>query len=51
MLLRARLKFKGRLINFGSYKDFDDAVRARKSAEREYYGKYLTAASSKAENI
>lgn len=50
-LWRARLKFKGRLMDFGSYKDFDDAVRARKSAEREYYGKYLTAASSKAENI
>ena len=40
-LWRARLKFKGRLMNFGSYKSFDDAVKARKSAEEEYYGQYL----------
>ena len=38
---RARLKFKGKLMNFGSYKDFDDAVKARKAAEDEYFGEYL----------
>ena len=40
----ARLKFKGKLMNFGSYKNFDDAVKARKAAEQEYYGEYLTEA-------
>ena len=40
-LWRARLKFKGKLMNFGSYKNFEDAVKARKSAEQEYYGEYL----------
>ena len=40
-LWRARLKFKGKLMNFGSYKNFEDAVKARKAAEQEYFGKYL----------
>ena len=38
---RARLKFKGKLINFGSYKNYDDAVKARKAAEQEIYGEFL----------
>ena len=38
---RARLKFKGKLMNFGSYADFNDAVRARRQAEEEYYGEFL----------
>ena len=38
---RARLKFKGKLMNFGSYKKFDDAVKARKDAEQQIYGEYL----------
>ena len=38
---RARLKFKGKLMNFGSYKNFEDAVKARKAAEQEYFGEYL----------
>ena len=38
---RARLKFKGKLMNFGSYSSFDDAVKARKQAEEEYFGQYL----------
>jgi hypothetical protein len=38
---RARLKFKGKLMNFGSYKNFDDAVKARKDAEQQIYGEYL----------
>ena len=42
-LWRARLKFKGKLMNFGSYKNFDDAVKARKIAEQEYFGEYLDA--------
>ena len=38
---RARLKFKGKLMNFGSYINFEDAVKARKAAEQEYYGEFL----------
>ena len=38
---RARLKFKGKLMNFGSYTNFEDAVKARKEAEQKYWGKYI----------
>lgn len=38
---RARLRFKGKTYNFGSYANFDDAVKARKAAEQEYFGEYL----------
>ena len=38
---RARLKFKGKLMNFGSYSDFNDAVKARRQAEEEYFGEFL----------
>ena len=38
---RARLKFKGKIMNFGSYTNFEDAVTARKAAEQEYYGAFL----------
>ena len=38
---RARLKFKGKLMNFGTYSNFDDAVKARKQAEQEIYGEFL----------
>lgn len=38
---RARLKFKGKIMNFGSYEKFEDAVAARKAAEREYFGEFL----------
>ncbi|MBO5897948.1 MAG: hypothetical protein J6R04_02945 [Clostridia bacterium] len=38
---RARLKFKGKLMDFGTYTDFEDAVRARKEAEQTYYGEFL----------
>ena len=34
---RARLKFKGKNMNFGSYEKFEDAVAARKKAEEEYF--------------
>lgn len=40
---RARLKFKGKLMNFGYYSEYEDAVKARKQAEQEYYGEYLEA--------
>ena len=38
---RARLKFKGKIMNFGSYTNFEDAVAARKEAEQEYFGAFL----------
>lgn len=38
---RARLKFKGKLMNFGSYNNFEDAVKARKEAEELYFGEFL----------
>ncbi len=38
---RARLKFKGKIMNFGSYSKFEDAVAARKAAEAEYFGAFL----------
>ena len=37
----ARLKFKGKLMNFGTYTRFEDAVKARKQAEAEYFGEFL----------
>ena len=38
---RARLKFKGRLMNFGSFERFEDAVKARKDAEELYFSEFL----------
>lgn len=38
---RARLGFKRKIYNLGSYVNFDDAVEARKKAEREIYGEFL----------
>lgn len=38
---RARLRFKGRLMNFGSHDSFEKAVQARKATEREYFGTFL----------
>lgn len=38
---RARLKFRGKIMNFGSYSKFEDAVAARKAAEDEYFGAFL----------
>jgi hypothetical protein len=38
---RARLKFKGKLMDFGTYTRFEDAVRARKEAERTYFGEFM----------
>lgn len=38
---RARLKFQGKLLNFGSYVKFEDAVAARRDAEKEYFGAFL----------
>lgn len=38
---RARIKFKGKLYNLGSYSTLDEAVKARKWGEEEYFGSFL----------
>jgi hypothetical protein len=38
-----RLVFKGKHINFGSFSNFEDAVKARQRAEEEYVGAFLAA--------
>lgn len=38
---RATICFKGKRYYLGSYKKFEDAVKARKWGEDEYYGKFL----------
>lgn len=38
---RARLKFQGKAMNFGSYEKYEDAVEARRKAEEEYFGTFL----------
>ena len=43
---RARLKFKGKIMSFGSYINFEDAVAARREAEREYFGTFLEEAEA-----
>ena len=47
---RARLKFKGKTMNFGSYHSFEDAVNARRKAEAEYYGEFLETADAASQN-
>lgn len=38
---RARLSFKGKTMSLGSFARFEDAVSARKEAERVYFGEFL----------
>lgn len=38
---RARLKFKGKLLNFGSYSTLNEAIEAREKAAEAYYAEYL----------
>ena len=38
---RARIKFKGKLYNLGSYHRLEEAVEARKRGEAEIYGSFL----------
>lgn len=38
---RARLRFKGKTMSFGTYARFEDAVCARKNAEKVYFGAFL----------
>lgn len=38
---RAQLKFKGKVMKFGSYSKLEDAVAARKKAEEEYFETFI----------
>ncbi len=38
---RARLRFKRKLMNFGSYTSLDDAIEARKKAEESVFAEFL----------
>lgn len=38
---RARLRFKGKLMNFGSYTSLNDAIEARKKAEESVFAEFL----------
>lgn len=42
---RATICFKGKRLYLGSYKDFEDAVKARKRAEEDVFGTFLEAYS------
>ena len=44
---RARLTFQGRILSFGSYARFEDAVKARQRAEEEIFGKFLETQDSR----
>lgn len=44
---RARLKFKGKVMNFGTFDNLDDAVKARKRAEEEYFEPLVSAMGGK----
>jgi len=44
---RARLKFKGKLMNFGTYDRFEDAVQARREAENLIFGEFLDSIQDK----
>ena len=37
---RARLSIGGKTINIGRFEKIEEAVRARKEAEEEYFGEY-----------
>ena len=37
----ARLKFRGKLMTFGSFSKYEDAVKARQRAEEEIFGNFL----------
>ena len=37
---KARIGYNGKIHYLGWFKDFDDAVRARKEAEQKYHGEY-----------
>lgn len=40
---RARLRFQGKMYNFGSYVQLEDAIKARQRGEETIYGAFLDA--------
>lgn len=38
---RARIKFRSKVMNLGSFERMEDAVKARQKAEEEIFGKFL----------
>ena len=38
---RARIKFQRKIYNLGYFTNLDDAIKARKRAEEDYFGKFL----------
>lgn len=43
----ARLQFRGKIMNLGSFFNFEDAVKARQRAEEEYFGNFLAQRNEK----
>lgn len=37
---RASITYRGKILNLGDHKKFEDAVKARKEAEEKYFGEY-----------
>ena len=42
---RARLRFRGETVHLGYYDRLEDAVKARRQAEEDYYGEFLKSLS------
>ena len=38
---RARIKFRRKIYNLGYFTNLEDAIKARKRAEEDYFGKFL----------
>lgn len=38
---RARIKFRGKLINLGTFSTIEDATKARRRAEDKYFGEFI----------
>ena len=38
---RARIRFRGKLYSLGSYEKIEDAIKARRLGEEQYFGKFI----------
>ena len=45
-LYRARIRFQKKLYNLGTYKNLDDAIKARRQAEEKYFEGFLATATA-----
>ncbi len=45
------MKFKGKVMNFGSFSNFENAVQARKKAEEIYFGEFLESYENEKERL